>query len=45
MVLLLIDNGADGNAKNGKGRTPIDSAKKRRRTEIVELLKKHGAKK
>ena len=43
MVQLLIKNGADVNAKVG-GRTALDLAKMFKNTEIINLLKKHGAK-
>ena len=41
---LLIAEGADVNAKAGDGSTPLDWAIKRRRTEIADLLRKHGGK-
>jgi ankyrin repeat protein len=41
---LLIAKGANINAKNNAGRTPLDLAKQRGNTEIVELLCKRGAK-
>jgi ankyrin repeat protein len=37
---LLIANGADVNAKNNGGRTPLDGAY----GETAELLRKHGGK-
>jgi ankyrin repeat protein len=40
IVELLIAKGADVNAKNGSGETPLDWAK----VEIAELLRKHGGK-
>ncbi|MBN2270416.1 MAG: ankyrin repeat domain-containing protein [Sedimentisphaerales bacterium] len=43
MVQLLIDKGADVNVKVG-GRTALDVAKLLKRQEIIDLLKKHGAK-
>ena len=39
-----IAAGADVNAKAGDGSTPLDWAIKRRRTEIADLLRKHGGK-
>ncbi|MFB0555182.1 MAG: ankyrin repeat domain-containing protein [Phycisphaerae bacterium] len=44
MVKLLIARGANVNAKNRAGRTPLWYAEKEGHTEIVELLRKHGAK-
>ena len=41
---LLIANGADLNAKDNQSRTSLWLAKDKGHTEIVELLKKHGAK-
>jgi len=44
LVELLIQNGADLNAKGGQGETPLGLAKQMEHSEIVELLQKHGAK-
>ena len=41
---LLIAEGADVNAKRGDGRTPLDWAIQRKKTEIAALLRKHGGK-
>jgi len=41
---LLITAGADVNAKDIYGHTPLWHAQDRNRTELAELLKKHGAK-
>ena len=41
---LLIDNGADVNMKNGVGLTPLDWAVVENKTEIADLLRKHGGK-
>lgn len=41
---LLIEKGADVNAKDGDGRTPLSYAQEQGHAEIVELLRKHGAK-
>ena len=40
---LLLAKGTDLNAKDRQGRTPLDIAAKERHTELVALLKKHGA--
>jgi ankyrin repeat protein len=44
MVELLITEGANVNARDGAGRTPLFYAKDEGKAEIVELLRKHGAK-
>ena len=41
---LLISEGAYLNAKDSKGETPLDYAEKKRKTEIADLLRKHGGK-
>jgi len=41
---VLIAHGADVNAKTKKGKTPMSLAKERGDEQIVELLRKHGAK-
>jgi len=41
---LLIAEGADVNASDHLGETPLDWAIKLSRTEIADLLRKHGAK-
>ncbi|MFX0202854.1 MAG: ankyrin repeat domain-containing protein [Candidatus Hodarchaeota archaeon] len=45
IVELLIAKGANVNARDDFGRTPLFYAQNRGRTKIVELLRKHGAKK
>ena len=44
LVRLLIANGADVNAKSISGRTPLDGANKNNKSEIADLLRKHGGK-
>ncbi|MGB2863329.1 MAG: ankyrin repeat domain-containing protein, partial [Sedimentisphaerales bacterium] len=44
IVELLISEGANVNARDGASRTPLWYAKDKGNTEIVELLRKHGAK-
>ena len=41
---LLIATGADVNAKNDFGRTPLDNAIGRKLPEIADLIRKHGGK-
>ena len=41
---LLIAAGADVNVKQKVGGTPLDAAITRFRTEIADLLRKHGGK-
>jgi cytohesin len=41
---LLIEKGADVNAKDDFGRTPLDLAIQKSRTETIDLLRKHGGK-
>ncbi len=41
---MLIAAGADIHAKTDKGYTPLSLAKEKERTEVVQLLLKHGAK-
>ena len=44
---LLIGKGADVNAKNERGETPLDTAKKLKRRHLIEVadfLRKRGAK-
>ena len=44
IVQYLVDKGADVNAKDKDGRTPMMTAKKKRHKNVVEFLKQHGAK-
>ena len=44
IVELLIAKGADVNAKTKRADTPLDWAIKYKRTEIADLLRKHGGK-
>ena len=44
IVELLIENEADVNDKNNTGETPLDWAIKFKRTELADLLRKHGGK-
>ena len=43
-VSLLLELGSDVNAKNKDGETPLEFANRVKRTEIAELLRKHGGK-
>jgi len=44
VVELLIAKGADINARDNNGKTALSLAKENGNTEIVEILRKHGAK-
>ena len=44
IVELLITKRADVNAKMDDGETPLDVAEEAERTEIADLLRKHGGK-
>jgi cytohesin len=44
LVGLLISKGADVHMKDNEGRTPLSMARDKGHTEIVEFLRKHGAK-
>jgi ankyrin repeat protein len=43
IVELLVTRGADVNVKDRMGQTPLDMAKQKRQTEIIDLLLAHGA--
>ena len=43
-VKVLLAKGVDINHKSEEGRSAMDLAKEKRRKEVVELLRKHGAK-
>jgi len=44
VAALLIDKGADVNAKGDDGKTPLDRAIRNDETETADLLRKHGGK-
>jgi len=44
VIDLAINKGAKVNSKDRKGRTPLDWAISKKRTETVDLLRKHGGK-
>ena len=43
VVEFLVDNGADVNARDKRGRTPLTLALENGYTDVVKYLKKHGA--
>jgi len=44
IVKLLLEKGADANAKDKDGKTPLDRALSEGHTEIVKLLREANAK-
>ena len=42
IAALLLANGADPNAKNTKGATPLDVAEERRSPKVAKILRKHA---
>ena len=44
VISALLKAGADVNAKNNHGETPLDLAKEKKHWDAVKLLEKHGAK-
>ncbi len=44
VLTVLLDDGAQVNAKDDKGRTALNIAQEKDYTQIVELFKAHGAK-
>ena len=44
LVRLLISEGAQLNVKNNRAMTPLDLSIKFKRTETINILRKHGAK-
>ena len=42
IIELLIEHGADINAKDNAGRTPIDQMLQNGRQDLAEVLRRHG---
>ena len=42
IVALLVGNGADINAQNNEGRTPVDEMLQNGLEDLAELLRRHG---
>ena len=40
---MLLDHGADPNAKNAEGKTPLGLAAAHQRTDVAEMLRARGA--
>ena len=44
IVVMLLNENADVNVKNDKGETALKAAEKAGKTDVVEVLRQHGAK-
>ena len=44
VVQLLLAKGADVNAKDREGKTPVDRAQQTGHKELADLLRRHGGK-
>lgn len=42
MIKVLVENGANINAKYGEGNTPLDIAEQNDYGELIDILKKYG---
>jgi ankyrin repeat protein len=42
IIELLIEHGADINAKNNEGRTPLDQMLQNSRADLAEIVRRHG---
>jgi uncharacterized protein len=43
LARLLVERGADVNLQNDQGATALDMALKRKRHDVADLLRQHGA--